>query len=426
MIIFLLFLFLLFPQKILAVEPTITDFWNQKAEFKYSFKLTAAGTGWPSGFTGGAHVEVVGNDWYLFTRKVNWGMKPEYCHGIIDDTLSMEIRKSSDEGRTWSHSTDMVINTPNTPWECAVTDGDAFYNPTENKWHYLSQCLSREGHWSGCHFTRNGTDPFGLFTPDQNNPVITPGEIWSKICTNPNSDCYKLANYPISKITDEGTFDIFDFQNGYYFIDFHGFNNARGYRGIAKTKDFNSWENINNDATLDLKDALSFSTHWDQNGPIGFGAGSILKNNGYFYLISEAADKNLGCTPGQNWVIGMFRSTNIASTSWEKLPAGNPFFTPNNFPTQDPNPLPCYPAYSKIFTDATGKTYLHSSMSSYDQNLDGIYFYELKFKQNNIPGDYNSDGMTDLADFSIWKSKYLAGQATLVDFVTWKNAYLQN
>ena len=40
------------------------------------------------------------------------------------------------------------------------------------------------------------------------------------------------------------------------------------------------------------------------------------------------------------------------------------------------------------------------------------------------PGDYNNDGKVDLADFSIWKTKYLAGQATLVDFVTWKTAYL--
>ena len=40
------------------------------------------------------------------------------------------------------------------------------------------------------------------------------------------------------------------------------------------------------------------------------------------------------------------------------------------------------------------------------------------------PGDYNNDNKVDLADFAIWKTKYLAGQATLVDFVTWKNAYL--
>ncbi len=39
-------------------------------------------------------------------------------------------------------------------------------------------------------------------------------------------------------------------------------------------------------------------------------------------------------------------------------------------------------------------------------------------------GDYNHDGTVDLVDFSIWKTKYLAGQATLVDFTVWKSAYL--
>ena len=422
-IIFLLFLFLLFSKNTFASEPTITDFWNQKAEFKYSFSLTEANVGWTSGFDAGVHVEIVGSDWFLFTRHVLWGEAHPDCS---QEKMYTEIRKSSDQGKTWSQPIPAISNTPNSPWECAATDGDAFYNSAENRWDYLFQCLGKDGKWSGCHATRNGSDPYGSFTPDPNNPVIIPGEIWSKICTNPDSDCYKLAHYPTWPIFDEGTFDIFDYQNNYYYVSFHGTDGIRGYRGVAKTKDFNSWETINHDAILDLNDAKSFNTPWDSQGPIGFGAGTIIKDQNYYYIASEAADKSLACTQGQNWVIGLFRTSDITSTNWEKLPAGNPFFTKDSFPDVNPSNLPCYPEYTRIFTTASGKTFLHVGRPSFDPTKNGIYFYELKFKPNNLSGDYNNDGKVDLADFSIWKTKYLAGQMTLVEFSTWKAGYLSN
>jgi hypothetical protein len=41
-------------------------------------------------------------------------------------------------------------------------------------------------------------------------------------------------------------------------------------------------------------------------------------------------------------------------------------------------------------------------------------------------GDINNDGSVDLSDFSLWKEKYLKGEATLVDFGIWKKGYLGN
>jgi len=174
----------------------------------------------------------------------------------------------------------------------------------------------------------------------------------------------------------EGTFDIFDYQDGYYFVDFHGFDGVHGFRGLAKTRDFQSWDIVAPDSILDRNDALSFTTSWEQKGPIGFGVGRIIKNQGYYYLISEAADKSLACTPGQHWVWGMFRTKVLIATTWEHL-ANNPFFTVQNFPDQDPQPLPCNPAYAGIFTSQTGRVYLHFSRPSSNPKFDGIYLYEL-------------------------------------------------
>jgi len=331
-VIFALFLLLfLFSRPTQAIEPTITDFWNNKANFRYSFRITEVSTGWPSGFDGGNHIETVGNTWYLFSRKVNWGNKPEYCYNT--ETMYTEIRKSTDFGKSWSEPVPAVANVPNSPWECAATDGDAYYNPTENRWHYLFQCLGRNNGWSGCYATRDGEDPYGPFTPALDNPTITSGEIWSKICNDPTDDCQKLSQgKPLNKVIDEGTFDIFDYQNNYYYLDFHGFDGVNGYRGIAKSTNFHDFIPVASDSTLDKNDSYPFTTTWDTNGPVGFGAGKIIKDQNYYYLISEGADKSIGCIPDQKWVVGMFRSSDISSVNWEQLPRKTLFLTSIIFP----------------------------------------------------------------------------------------------
>lgn len=139
-----------------SAEMTVTDFWNGNAELKFAFKITSNSLPSLPGINAGVHMEVIGNTWYLFTRKVDWGNKPSYCPN--NETMHLQVRKSTDNGKTWNQPVDVIGNTPNTPYECAATDGDAFYNQSENKWHYLFQCLDRRGLWSGCHAERFGRD----------------------------------------------------------------------------------------------------------------------------------------------------------------------------------------------------------------------------------------------------------------------------
>lgn len=82
---------------------------------------------------------------------------------------------------------------------------------------------------------------------------------------------------------------------------------------------------------------------------------------------------NLACTPGQHWVWGMFRSRDITDATWEHY-STNPFFTAQNIPDQDPQPLPCNPAFAGIFTSQSGRVYLHFSWLSLDPKFDGIYY----------------------------------------------------
>ncbi len=369
---------------VLAAEPSITDFWSGKAALKYTKAYTAnemqngSITNLGPGFSGGARIKVLGATWYLFMRRIETAISiPAYCQNHNSKPLSIVVSQSVDEGLHWSKPLAIIKPKENTALECGVTDGDVYFNSEQNQWHFLFQCLSRKG-WQGCYAKKNGESPMGEFVIDANNPVIAAGSLWSKVCNKNSDKCAQWAG-GINKIIDEGTFDIFDFTGGYYFIDYHGFDGIHGYRGLIKTKDFHIWEVVKNDSILNKSDAMKFNTTWDENGPIGFGAGRIIKDRDYYYLISEAADRSLACTPGQHWVWGMFRAKTLESPEWESYP-GNPFFTLNSFPVHDDNPLPCNPAYLDFFVSQTGKTYLHASLPSRDAKLDGIYLYELVAK----------------------------------------------
>lgn len=361
---------------------TLEDYWNQKAKWQLVRKLDLASTGWGYGYGAGAHVEIVDGIWYLFSRKVNWGDKPNYCP-FLNETLGTEVRKSLDKGKTWSQPINIIIPQESKPWECAATDGDAYYDATQNKWHYLFQCLSRNGVWNGCHLEKSGSNPMGLFTETHANPVIPARALWGRICDNPSDDCVKIPG-GVNRVYDEGTYNIFRYDGGYYFVSFHGFDDTRGYRGIAKTADFINWiagdenQGVPKDAVLDLYDTAGWRESWNSGGSIGFGAGSILFDNGYYYQISEAADINLGCTDGQNWDWGIFRSTSLTNTSWEQFPAGNPIIYSSKYPERNGRPIGCNPAYARLFKDPeTNIIYLHYTRESMDNNYSGIYIFQL-------------------------------------------------
>lgn len=365
--------FVVFPATVYASEPTLADYWENRATFTYYKQIVQDNNKWWASFYGGSHVEVRGSTWYLFSRRIDWDNKPEYCR---ENLMYTEVRKSTDQGGSWSAPAQLLRNEIGTPSECSATDGDAWYNETEKRWHYIYQCQDRTGKWKGCHATRDGEDPYGTFVPDTQNPVVEPGELWSKICNSPADDCVALAQG--SLVNDEGTFDIFDYQDGYYFVSFHGWDGVRGYRGVAKTTDFREWSLVASDSVLDLRDAQQFQTSWDQGGPIGFGSGRIVKENGYYYLISEAADKNLMCQPGQQWVWGMFRTDNAANTTWSQLPKGNPFFTQNDFPSPSPTSGYCSPGYVGLFK--SGETTYLNAGAALHRGVDRILFYKLVWK----------------------------------------------
>gem|GEM_PF-1370868 len=384
----------------------LNDFWQGKASWKFVKSLTLENTGWPYGFGAGTHVEVVGDTWYLFSRKVNWGDKPAYCP-FLAETLGTEVRKSKDNGATWSAPVDIITPRSGNPWECAATDGDAYFNAAENKWNYLFQCLARDGAWNGCHLEKSGSDPMGMFEQKHPNPIIPAKSLWAKICDRPSDDCVsiplaKAINSPDKKVVDEGTYDIFRHDGQYYYVSFHGFSNPLGFRGIAKTSDFVTWiagdssQGVPDDAVLDANDAMQWRETWQSPGPIGLGAGRIFYHDGYYYMIAEASDLNLGCTAGQNWDFGLFRSTSLTNTAWEQYPLGNPIVYSSKNPDRNNLPYPCNPAYPGIFRDSkTQKTYLHFTRESTNPKYSGIYFYELVPNTNLLK---NGDLWTSVAE----------------------------
>lgn len=58
-----------------CLEPpaTLDDYWNGRASWKFVRAWTLATTGWTYGYGAGAHLEIRGDTWYLFSRKVLWG-----------------------------------------------------------------------------------------------------------------------------------------------------------------------------------------------------------------------------------------------------------------------------------------------------------------------------------------------------------------
>lgn len=53
------------------------------------------------------------------------------------------------------------------------------------------------------HFSLHSPTPFGLWQPNARNPVVTGGQLWSKICAGAGKHC------PVAMV-DEGTPQIVD------------------------------------------------------------------------------------------------------------------------------------------------------------------------------------------------------------------------
>jgi len=369
---------------------TLNNFWNGEAEWKFRNALTLGNTGWSYGYMDGNHIEVVDGVWYMFSRKVLWGVKPSYCN--INENLTIEVRKSTDQGFTWSQPVNLLENTPGTAWECIATDGDVYFDRETNTWHLLFQCVSRQSVWNGCYVKRQNYDPMGPFTQSTVNPVITPGSLFSKICDTPADDCTKLSEDSwLGKIYDEGTFAFVNQKiNGFYYVSFHGYDGVKGYRGLGKTKDFVNWivgdslKGVPNDAIFDKYDSDLWSENW-QGGSIGSGAADIVHEDGKYYMIIEAADMNLACTENQQWDWGMLRTNSLTSTKWNQLPQGNPFLYSSKTMDANGNNGGCRPGYATLTRDdLTGKYYLSVAIDFPNHQDLGVYIYELKLTGNQL------------------------------------------
>lgn len=383
----LLLVAILIPQAVLAAssKPTISDFWAGTASWKLEGKWP------PSQGSGPSHIEFYNGAWYLFERYVVWGQR---CEGSTEEKLGTQVRRSIDHGATWSDPVKIIQPTVGTPWECAATDGDAIFDAANGKWRFLFQCQAKDRQWNGCYAERQSADPMGPFTPVGKNPAVPGHSLWNQICEQSTDDCVIIPGSEKS-VHDEGTFNVFQFDGAYYWVSFHGYDGKNGYRGIAKTADFQTWVAGNQnaglpaDAIIDLRDGLAWRETW-AGGPIGAGAGSILYDKGYYYIATEIADTNLGCTNGQRWDWGLFRSTRLNRLTWQQLPAGNPFVYSSLAPEANGLAAPCNAAYGQLFVDPVSagtyfKHYRHTEIT----NAAATYLYRLDWNRNLLKnGDF--------------------------------------
>lgn len=397
-----------------GANANMADYWDGNAKLSYVRKWSGEG---PS------HIEFYNGDWYLFERLTAVDEAQRCPNNFYN--LHTEVRKSTDRGATWGPAVRVISATIGTPWACAATDGDAAYDPVSNKWRLLFQCLGtpQDGNyaWRGCYAERAGADPMGPFTPVL-TPSIQSKALWNQICDSVDDDCVALAGGP-GNVRDEGTFNIFNFDGTYYWVSFHGYDGVRGYRGIAKTTDFVNWvagnqsEGLPTDSIVDRYDALNWRESWNNGGPIGAGAASILLDNGFFYMAAEVSDTDLGCTPGQNWDWGLFRvsSTTLSNKSWEQLPQGNPFLYSSKMP--DATAIGCGVAYGQLFKDPLdGATYLKHARTSNDPAVNQTYLYKLTKSSNVL-----KNGDLWMANTSYWQ-RYPIGDTNLVVYRDPQNA----
>lgn len=312
-------IFLLTEVKSFAAA-SLNDYWHGKADWKYITRWSENSLGGHT-LIDGIHIEVVGNDWYLFTRTQPYPGWPKW---------GTEVRRSTDKGLNWGNPVEIIGPQDGTPWEYVASDGQPFFDGS--RWHYVFQCKNTapdQGEWKGCYARSKGDDPMGEWEIT-GSPIITPNSLWGPICDSKNDHCNKQVSG--DKVYDEGTFGTF-LKDGIFWISFHGHagSSSKSFRGLVNVPKENiatpapsGWNVGTNgaptDAILDYLDAKSWREDWGSS-LIGPGHGSILEDGGYYYIFPEMVNNDLGggLISGQKWDVGLLRTTNLASTKWEQL-----------------------------------------------------------------------------------------------------------
>jgi hypothetical protein len=368
--------------------PRLSELWSGGASLVLDRRWTSTSLGQPQGGAyAGSKVEVSDGHWFLFNR---YPQPAPGCPGGV--ALGTQVRASPDGGRTWGPPVPAVAPTPGTPWACAATDGDAVWDAPAGTWRFLFQCMGAKGGWNGCYAERHDPSPVGPFAAAADeNPVITRGSLWSRICADTGDVCHDRP------IIDVGTFSLLPAPTGGWWVGFHGFDGTHGYRGIVRTWSFrrgafslNGADGTPTDAAITAADAAGWREQWAPGGPIGPGAAGMIEDGGWYYQLAELPDKSLGCTPGQHWDLGLFRARTAASRHWDQLPATNPIVYSSEATGPSGESAACNVEYPGLFEDdATGRLYLSYGRISSDPNGDAIFVYRLEWNRNVLAnGDF--------------------------------------
>lgn len=306
---------------------------------------------------------MVGNTWYRFSREqVTNKLAPSGCpYGLL---VRIVLYESNDQGATWNNRTVVVEPTINTPWACEALDGTPFFDQDTTTWDYVFQCLTTDGVWNICKASRASADPIGPWTVYP-SAVIRSGEIFSEM---------GLPSY-----YDEGTPQIIQKVGPHFYMTFHGFNGQNGVRAVAWSDDLIHWLPTISSPTFTSADCADWNVPWT-GGCIGGGWADTHIIGNYYYVLIEAADKNLLCgVQNQQWVFGLLRTTNITTPAWQELPHG-PGIIYNS--AQQPDLFVCGDSYAQLFVSGndTYLTYMREDNAAGNQDTDpntARYYYKL-------------------------------------------------
>jgi hypothetical protein len=382
----------------------LSDYWSGNAQWDLVGRWTEAEPNGASPLPP-SKIRILNGTWYMFQREFiapSVGNCPNGQDGKPIAGLAIRIYKSTNQGRTWQSTSGMISPQAGTSYSCMVADGDAVYDSVTSKWRALFQCLGVDGVWRACYFESSNAALSTSFTYVR---TFQPGFLWGKICKG-------TANCPTG-MGDEGTFDIFRKDtSGYFWVTFHGYKNSKGYRGIAKTTDFNTWvagtAGLPTDSSMSSANATTWREAWNSGGNKGAGAGSGVDEDGYTYQLVEFADIDLSCTPGQHWDVGLFRTTDLASTNWQQLPQGNPIIysstAPEQYVDKDNNIAlgirECNVQYAQLIQDMSVSpvvVYMKVGRITSDKVHNGVFLYRLN-KSTNLLKNAN----LWMADGSYW------------------------
>lgn len=413
--------------QIYSDKVTMNDIWEKTAYFEFYDKkiflssLERFPELWVPNEPSTGPIVTLDGVWYSLNRQRLKEKFPGCTKNAF--TFRTVVRKSVDQWRTWSEP--VLIDPPTGPTDgmCNGTDGSMYFDLETGIWHFITQCIPKEGGWWLCHYTRDNISPMGLFTPNPQNPVVRSGELFQKLCAemgekcpdlikpNPNNDGDPAKNR--LGMIEEWTPHITEKYDGYFYVTYHGAHYQTPApthiiwwaRAVARTKDFINWEvtwrvwsKLPNDIMLSRRDCGL----WMPNGEGG--AGVQIRSGGFNYALTECPDRTIAIIPNQEWPYWLSRHPTYGKTgTWGTYPH-NPFVISSD-------PLTTTKAarlqYGKLFRDRwTIYMATLGKIQSWMPYWMPLYVYRLTPGTNGplnyrVPGDSVDEDPTDFVQGKI-------------------------